>query len=129
LAQVYHIEDVMDQNNTGQENCHVGPTSSPAEIDFLVCNPTDHPAMVFLELRQIGVENLEQGMPEVIWGAEIRQPEPQLLEPGECRNAKVIIDPDKAGGKVPRGQKAKFALTAFIEGEMIGGVNFEIVKK
>jgi hypothetical protein len=43
--------------------------------------------------------------------------------------ATIILDSDLAKGKVASGQVAKFALTAYIKGKMIGGANFEIKKK
>ena len=127
-AEIYHIEDINSSNNFGQENCHVGPTSSPASISFMVWNPTEKPAMVFLELRQ----HLDRGTPDyrpILWGSEIIHPNPQLIKPGENFNAQVIINPDFAKGKVPNGQKAYFTLTGYINGIMIGGVDFEIIKK
>ena len=36
LVEIYQFEDINTNNNRGQENLHVGPTSSPAEIPFLV---------------------------------------------------------------------------------------------
>jgi len=128
IATVYHPEDILDGNNIGQENCHVGPTSSPVRVSFNVCNPTDEPAMVNLELRQIELDNVE-GEKNVVWGTFINQPDPQLIKPGECREANVIIDPDLSIGKVNSGQIAKFAITAYIKGKIVGGVNFEIEKK
>jgi len=127
-AQIYHAEDVLNSNNKGQENCHVGPTASPAVVPMQLCNPLKEPAMVFLELRQIDIKD-PQSERNPMWGSAIKQPEPQLLKPGECRTIEVILDPDLAKGKVASGQVAKFALTAYIKGKMIGGANFEIKKK
>lgn len=127
-AQIYHAEDILDGNNMGQENCHVGPATSPAIVKFQVCNPMKYPAFVFFELRQIGIDNVRRGE-EVLWGGMVNHPDPQLLKPGECRTAEVIIDPGLAKGKVNSGQVVKYALTAFINGKIIGGIDFEIIKK
>jgi hypothetical protein len=124
-ANVIHDADVDLQNNVGQENCHVGRTASPAEAEFLLWNPTDHPAMVFLELRQLGRFGFADGP---LWGSAIVQPDPQLLLPGESRPAKVIIDPAQADGDVPEGTQVEFALTGYINGHPIGGANFAINK-
>ncbi|MBA3035974.1 MAG: hypothetical protein FP814_05715 [Desulfobacterium sp.] len=43
------------------------------------------------------------------------------MQPGEKREARVIIDPDP--GDIKSGETAEFALTAYIK-KMIGGVNF-----
>lgn len=127
-AEIYHLEDINESNNKGQENCHVGPTSSRARIPFLVWNPTDKPAMVYLELRQQLIkEDVEKG--EVLWGSEIVHPDPQLIPPGEYMKAEVVIDPDFAITKIREGQTAEFSLTGFIDGKMIGGVNFIIIKR
>jgi hypothetical protein len=123
-AVIYHIEDINagpESNNVGQENTHVGPTSSPAEVEFQVWNPTDQPAMVFLELRQVLHEDPEN--PDYLWETSIRQPSPQLIPPGEYRMAAAIVDPGPNGRP---GQRAEFELTGYINGEMIGGVNFTI---
>jgi hypothetical protein len=121
-AEIYHLEDVTPGNNAGQENCHVGPTSSPVEIPFTIWNPTKSPAMVYLELRQ-----LSQKGQVALWGSWMKQPEPQLLRPGEKRVISVTVDPDRGGKTVSR--QAEFSLTAFVGGKMVGGVEFRIQKK
>jgi hypothetical protein len=124
-ADIYHLEDINTGNNKGQENCHVGPTSSPAEVSFMLWNPTKEPAMIYLELRQL-VRKDEQGRTARLWGSWIKHPDPQLMKPGERREVTVFIDPDPAD--VKPGETEEFALTAFIKKKMIGGVNF-IIKK
>jgi hypothetical protein len=124
-AEVIYDGDVDQDNNVGQENCHVGRTASPAEAEFLLWNPTDHPAMVHLELRQLGRDGFPDGP---LWGSAIVQPDPQLLLPGDSRLAKVIIDPALADGEVPDGTQVEFALTGYINGQPIGGANFAINK-
>ena len=121
-ADIHHFEDITPGNNSGQENCHVGPTSSPVEIPFVIWNPTKSPAMVYLELRQ-----LRQKGQTALWGTWIKQPASQLLKPGEKRVVSVTIDPDLGGRTVSR--QAEFSLTAFIGGKMVGGVEFRIQKK
>jgi hypothetical protein len=124
MAEIYHIEDINEDNNEGQENCHVGPTSSPAKVPFLVGNPTEYPGYVHLELRQIRTTSEQK---DLLWESWIQQPDPQLLSPGDKREAWVIIDPGKAD--IRTGDEAEFALTGSMGGKVIGGVNFIIMKK
>lgn len=121
---IYHIEDINESNNKGQENLHVGPASSPTEVCFDIWNPTKEPAYVFLELRQLVPAGQELEIP--LWGSWIRHPDPQLIKPSEMTKGCVIIDPDYAG--IKRGT-AEFVLTGYINGKIIGGVNFIIQKK
>jgi hypothetical protein len=124
-VEIYHVEDINEANNKGQENLHVGPTSSPAVVPFTVWNPTDRPAAVHLEVRQL--LDPEQGQKQRLWATRIEHPDPQMIPPGKWRIAKIVIDPAPADAK--RGDRARFALTAFISGRMIGGVNFVIENK
>ncbi len=124
MAEIYHVEDINEDNNFGQENCHVGPTSSPAKIPFTVWNSTDKPASLYFELRQINTQGKDYV--ERLWGTFIQQPDPQILEPGEEQEIEVTIEPDYAD--VKRGAKAEFALTGFINGKVCGGANFIIFK-
>jgi hypothetical protein len=125
LAEIYHTEDITPSNNQGQENLHVGPTSSPAKVCFLVWNRTKKPAAVYLEVRQL-IKPDKIGK-ERLWATKVIHPDPQVLQPGERSEACVIVDPDVAD--VKKGTKAEFAVTGFIDGEMIGGVNLVIVKQ
>jgi hypothetical protein len=125
MAEIYHIEDINSNNNTGQENCHVGETSSPVEVRFMIWNPTKEPQMVYLEMRQLVDTSQQQRVR--LWDSIVLHPEPQLLKPGERGEARVLIDPAKAD--VKPGDWAEFSLTGFIKGSIIGGVNFRITKK
>jgi hypothetical protein len=121
-AEIYHNEDINDGNNKGQENCDASATSSPARVPFLVYNPTDKPAALHLELRQIRKHTKDR-----IWPTTIVHPDPQVIPPGESREAVVEIDPDKIF--VLPCRTAEFALTGFINGKVVGGANFIITKK
>jgi hypothetical protein len=124
MADIYHIEDINTANNKGQENCHVGPTSSPATVSFTMWNTTNKPAAMHFELRQLtntGSLNTR------LWASKIIHPDPQILQPGERREAKVVIDPDKTD--IKQGQTAEFALTGYLNGKICGGVNFIITKR
>jgi len=123
-AEIYHIEDIDPDNNVGQENCHVGAATSPYKIPFQVCNPTDEATAMFLELRQLEPVPDPERRP---WGTWVRHPDPQVLKPGECREAVAIVDPDPARAK--KGDKAEFALTGFADGKIVGGVNFVVIKR
>lgn len=123
-VEIYHIEDINESNNKGQENLHVGPTSSSTEVSFAMWNPTKEPAYVFLELRQLVPEVQEGANP--LWGTWITHPVPQLIEPNGMTTGWVIIDPDYAD--IKEGE-AEFVLTGYINGEIIGGVNFIIQKE
>jgi len=123
LVEIYHVEDINTDNNRGQENLHIGPTSSPAEVPFVVYNPTKKPLALHLEVRQL----VTPGEQERLWGTWVKHPDPQVIEPGEAAEAMVIIDPKWAD--VDQGVQAEFALTAFIDGKVAGGVNFIIVNR
>lgn len=125
LAEIYHREDISPSNNQGQENLHVGPTQSPATVSFLVWNRTQKPAAVYLEVRQL-IKPDSIGK-ERLWATRVIHPDPQVLQPGERAEAWVVVDPSVA--HVGEGSKAEFAVTGFIDGEMIGGVNLVIVTK
>jgi hypothetical protein len=126
LAEIYHLEDINTNNNYGQENCHVGPTSSPAKVIFTIWNPTRIPAMVYLDLRQLN--DPKQPDRVLLWESYLIHPDPQLIKPGDRREAIVVINPDLIKDVRP-GDEAEFALTGFIDGKMIGGTNFIIKKK
>jgi hypothetical protein len=127
MAEIYHIEDANNANNQGQENCHVGPTSSPAKVPFTIWNPTKNPEMVYLDLRQL-FDPRNQGKAK-LWGSFVVHPAPQRLRPGESKEAEVVIDPDLMGNELPDGAEAEFSLTGYIDGKVIGGVNFRINKQ
>jgi hypothetical protein len=125
LADIYHIEDINPGNNQGQENLHVGQATSPAKVCFLVWNRTKKPAAVYLEVRQL--VRFDQIGKERLWATQIIHPDPQILQPGDKAKACIVVDPDVAD--IKKGTQAKFAVTGFIDGEMIGGVNLTITKK
>lgn len=127
-AEIYHVEDICSSNNKGQENCHVGTTTSPAKVEFTLCNPTDKPAMVFLEVYQHQTMS-QEGRPIPLWGSFIVHTDPQLLKPGECYKASIIVDPDYSKGKVMKGDVAKFTVSGYIDRTLIGGIDLEIVKQ
>ena len=121
-AEVFHAEDVATLNNKGQENLHVGPTSSPAKVCFEIWNTSRTPAAVFIEVRQlVPADRIGR---EPLWATQVIHPDRQVLRPGEKAEACVAVDPKYAD--VPQGAKAAFAVTGFIEGRMIGGVNLVI---
>jgi hypothetical protein len=64
---------------------------------------------------------------ERVWPTTIIHPDPQVIPPGESKEAVVEIDPDKI--KIRPCQTAEFALTAFVDGKVVGGANFIITKK
>ena len=123
-ASIYHVEDWNENNNTGQENCDIGPTTSPRRIEFTVWNPGEEPRAIFLELRQLTPPGQDGDLR--VWGATIDHPQPQIIEPGSYGTAGVTIDPE--GLDIPVGAEAEFALTASLDGEILGGVNFVAFK-
>jgi hypothetical protein len=121
---VEHVEDNDTTNNTGQENLHVGFSSSPAEACFTVWNLTREPGPVYFEVRQLFDPKAAK---KVLWASRVKHPVPQILRPGDKATACVVVDPEKAD--VGRGASADFAVTCFIGGKMIGGVNVRIIKR
>jgi hypothetical protein len=124
-VELEHIEDTKPQNNAGQENLHVGYTSSPAKVSFLVWNQTKEAMPVHFEVRQL--IDPKRYKKERLWATDIQHPTPQFLAPGACGKAWVVMDPGPAD--VKPGTKAEFAVTAFIANRVIGGVNAIITKK
>ena len=124
-AVISHAEDTNPSNNEGQENLHIGVANSPAEVCFAVWNTTKYPAPVYLEVRQLIKRGQESE--QKVWGSWIKHPDPQILNPGDRAEACVIVDPDAGGA--PSGTQAHFVVTAFIGGEMIGGVDLLMTKK
>lgn len=124
-AEVQHVEDIKSSNNVGQENLHVGYTSSPAKVTFRLWNRTELPAPAHIEVRQlISPKNYPR---ERIWGTTVKHPEPQILPPGGTGEATVVFDPAPADATL--GTKAEFAITVFLAGKMVGGVNAVITRK
>jgi len=118
-VEIYHLLDSNPDNNKGQENTKVANVSSPGEVEFIVENPTNKTGLVYLELTQTG---RERGEP--IWGTEIEREYPQILKPGGSQEVKVRIDaPDDA--KI--GDSRTFSIDAILDGEVIGGIEFDAV--
>jgi hypothetical protein len=125
VIKIDHKDETSLSDNTGQENLTVSYTQSPAEVCLDVINPTEHPAPVHLEVRQlITPGRLEE---EKLWESWIRHPKPQVLQPGETARACLIVDPKHA--EVPAGTPAEFAVTAFVGRKMVGGVNLRVIKQ
>lgn len=117
-VEIYHPSDSDLDNNKGQENCQVNHGSSPAVITFDVTNPTDAPALVYLEVTQINdMEN--------IWGTKCSREYPQILNPLETQTATLVVNvPDDA----TIGETRIFTVTGSIKGDIIGGIDFNVVK-
>lgn len=116
-ATIYHPWDPNPDNDVGQENTHVKPVSSPGVTDFLVTNPTTERALVYLEARQIDAKP--------VWPAYLTRAYPQELDPGETKTATLTVD---VPPWVTTGETRTFEVTAYIDGEIIGGINVDIIK-
>jgi ABC-type transport system substrate-binding protein len=117
VAEIYHPWDSNTNNNKGQENCDVRSGSSPTEISFIIHNPTNTTGLVYLELTQQGGTGL--------WENRIERPYPQVLEPGQNQTATLtVIVPDCA----EPGETRSLMVTGSINGQAIGGVEFQVVK-
>ncbi|MHC4742024.1 MAG: C25 family cysteine peptidase [Planctomycetota bacterium] len=119
---IYHGSDSDMSNNKGWENTRVKPISSPTEIPFTVYNTTENPGVVELELTQR--DAFEPYLDEV-WETYIERSCPQTLEPDEGQTAILHVNaPESAYIE----QRRILSLTARINGEVIGGIEFELVK-
>lgn len=118
VVTINHPWDENLDNNKGQENTDIHPVSSPGTITFDVYNPTEDTALPYLIARQLGTEE--------VWEAEIRRDPPQDQEPGEKRTATLYVNPPE---DLPLGEKRVFTVSGYIEGELIGGIEVEVVKK
>jgi hypothetical protein len=120
VVEVHHPWDSNLKNNMGQENTDVHPITSPAEIFIDVQNPTDTPGLVYLEITQgTPGEQLE------LWETRIERPYPQVLEPNEVQTATLLVD---APDGVEIGETRTISVTGTIDGEIIGGVEIQVVK-
>jgi hypothetical protein len=120
VVEIDHPWDANLNNNKAQENTDVSAISSPAEVTFDVYNPTDAPALVYLEVTQN-----DPCEPGELWGTRIKREYPQVLEPGERQTATLeVLAPDK----VETGESRTISVTATIDGETIGGVEIQVVK-
>ena len=116
MVKVEHPWDEDLGNNQGQENTHVHPVSSPGTVNFTLSNPTETDALVYLEVRQIGQASL--------WPATVTREYPQVQEPGENRTVTITVEaPDTA----QVGEKRIFTVNAYVRGQLIGGIEFEVV--
>ncbi|TLX70282.1 hypothetical protein E9993_22415 [Labilibacter sediminis] len=118
-VEIYHNEDIYTSNNSGQENCNVGPTSSPLSVTFSVRNPSDVSRALHYEVRQL-YPNKGKRVPP-IWHTMIKHPDPQVLEPNAETEITVTADPDHT--YVEPGVVTEFSVTNYLDGEIIGGVN------
>jgi len=117
---IYHPWDSNLKNNMGQENTDVHPITSPAEILIDIHNPTDTTGLVYLDVTQGSAgERFE------LWETRIERPYPQVLEPNEVQTATLRVD---APELVKIGETRTLSVTGTINGEVIGGVEIQIVK-
>jgi hypothetical protein len=118
VAKINHRWDEYLENNEGQENTIVLPVSSPGTFTFNVYNPTGNNVTPHLEVKQLGSED--------VWETEISRDPPQELGPGEYKEATFYVNPPI---DIPTGEKQIFIVTGKIAGELIGGIEVEVVKK
>jgi hypothetical protein len=118
VAKINHQWDENLENNKGQENTDVHPVSSPGTITFDVYNPTGEFVLPYLVARQLGSGD--------VWETEIRRDPPQHQGPGEIRKATLYINPPI---DIPTGERRTFTVSGYIGGELIGGLEIEVVKK
>jgi hypothetical protein len=117
-VEVYHPWDENIENNKGQENTDVKPVSSPGVITFTVGNPTLTSALVYLQARQVGNEEL--------WYAQVNRDYPQVQRSGENKTATLKVEPPL---DTRVGERRVFTVSGYINGELIGGVEVAVVVK
>ncbi len=110
------IDRHLTSHNKGQENTDVHPVSSPGEVKFTLGNPTETTGLPYLEARQVGEAYN-------IWPAYIQRDYPQVQSPEENRT--VVLQVDAIDAKV--GETRNFTVNAYIDGQLIGGVEVEVV--
>lgn len=118
VAKINHRWDEDLDNNKGQENTNIHPVSSPGTIVFEVHNPTGEFVLPHLVARQLGSGDM--------WETEIIRDPPQHQGPGEVKKATLYVNPPI---DIPTGEKRTFTVSAYIAGELIGGIEIEVVKK
>ena len=118
MVTIYHAWDENLDNNRGQENTDVHPVSSPGEITFSIGNPTEKTALVYLDAKQVGGPDL--------WPAIIQREYPQVQEPGDVLNGTLVVE---APMDSELGEMRVYTVSAYIEGELIGGVEIYVVVK
>lgn len=117
VAKINHQWDENLDNNKGQENTAIHPVTSPGSITFDVYNPTGDIVLPFLRARQLDSEDL--------WETEIRRDPPQIQGPGEKKTATLYVNPPV---DIPVGEKQTFTISGYIDDELIGGIEVEVVK-
>ncbi len=113
MISIYHPWDENINNNKGQENTDVHPVSSPGIINFEITNPTNETALIYLETRQVEKQS--------IWSARLTRDYPQIQEPGETKDVTLTVNPPSEGVRT-------YSVSAYIDGELIGGIETEVVK-
>src|SRR5271157_426542 len=120
----HNAYDINWNNNEGQENTHVSPTHSPANVTIPVTNPTSTNQTIYIELVEQGYS--DQGLPVPLWPTQILRTYPQMQLPGETKNITITVD-TPAGTKP--GEKRFFTATCYLQnGTIIGGIDFEIME-
>jgi rhodanese-related sulfurtransferase len=117
VAKINHQWDENLDNNKGQENTAIHPVTSPGSITFDVYNPTGDKVLPFLRARQLDSEEL--------WETEIRRDPPQIQGPGEKKTVTLYVNPPV---DIPVGEKQTFTVSGYIDDELIGGIEVEVVK-
>lgn len=92
--------------------------SSPGTITFDVYNPTGNIVLPSLKVRQLGSED--------VWETELIRDPPQQQGPGEKKTVTLYVNPPI---DIPTGEKQIFIVEGKIAGELIGGIEIEVVKK
>jgi hypothetical protein len=104
-------------NNVGQENTHVQPVSSPAEISFTLTNPMQMPALIYLEATYLDGREM--------WPAVIHREYPQVIEPFQNDTVVFIIEvPDQ----IDEGTKGYYKIDAYLDDYLLGGIEVEVEK-
>ena len=121
----HNAYDIDWNNNEGQENTHVSPTHSPANVTIPVTNPTTTNQTIYIELVERGYS--DQGLPNVtLWPTQVLRAYPQVQSPGETKNITITVD-TPAGTKP--GEIRYFTATCYLQnGTLIGGIDFEIME-
>jgi len=121
VAEIHHTLDSDLDNNLGQENTDVAPISSPGVVTFPLHNPTNDTVLVYLEVTQSGGGTGQRNY----WGSRLSREIPQILGPGEEQIVTFTIE---APDGIKSGESRVFTVTARIGDEVIGGVDYRIVK-
>lgn len=121
IVELEHPEDTNLLNNRGMLFKYVKAISSPGTMVLTVGNPTNASALVRLDVTQRGVD----GEASSLWGSEIQRSYPQVLGPGEYKDANLtVFAPDNASV----GDARVFSVTSSIDGVVTGGVECVFIK-